>query len=813
MLELLVLPVDGPGDRTFFKRSQHAQADVFAVPARDQAVHESRNVHRFRPGKLDGDGQFPALRAPADGRLDPPPKERLDVREKACGIDVVDLKRLPVEDQHVFEGIGPPKPAIAAGDRPNLSNPGILSQASFEIARDVLEFLQVVAVKLDVRIVKGSSPNARIKALGIEAGDADVDSGELGRDLNEFLLQLIGAVGHFDLRGEGDDKISPLGADLGVDVLFVRLLEALGFEGPDDLVRRLDACPRRHAEADSQLVAGIPSEKFAQRHFLSEPGVASIEKGGDDENDRNGMADQERDQSSGRLPEPALPMVPPHGQQFGTQSGNQREGDEHGDGQRRGDDDGQGKIIDFQPALEKREGKKNAHRGQRRGQDGDEHLAGPLDCSLGRGQAALPEPQDAFEDDDRIVDEKTQPEGQPSERQHVDGHTETIDEIEGQENGKDDGGQDEKRRPDVFQNDPDEDEQHGENDQDEKAELADALQDLRALVVDGAEDQVGGQFPADLVQAFLDLARNAERAHAFFLVDGQPESGLSVDPIDAADFAVGRKHGGHVPEKNRHAARTADDHVFQGFPVAQKAGDFEQVFLFPPPDFPGREGLIPPVEGRLHMERLDPQGRHPVVVHLDPDFGVGTPTDFDGLDPPDGSQLVFEGFLEHGPEMLQGVVAGYRVLEKGPGAEIFGHIGNDLRPRRARRQLVTEAGDFFLEGQSGEFHVRLQVEFQSDQGIPDGRARGDLAHALDPHRNLFEEGCDLGLDDFGRNVGPECLDADPGIILARSQFQRDVHERIDAQEGRGQKQHDRRNRAFDAGFHRRLRSFQPSAIS
>ena len=191
----------------------------------------------------------------------------------------------------------------------------------------------------------------------------------------------------------------------------------------------------------------------------------------------------------------------------GAEGRDEREGDEERGGHGRGDDDGQRQVVDLELALEEGEAEEDGHDRQGRGQDGDEDLLGALDGRLARLHAPLPQAEDVLEDDDGVVDEHAEAQGQRPEGQHVERDLEGVDEVEGDDDGEGDRGQDEERRLDP----PEDDEDHGEDDDrdqpGQEVEVVEVLADLLALVVDALEDEVGRQLPLDLLELALDVAR------------------------------------------------------------------------------------------------------------------------------------------------------------------------------------------------------------------------------------------------------------------------------------------------------------------
>ena len=222
-----------------------------------RASLSAAHVERRRVGVFDRDGDVLAFRPDpgrlAEGALD----HRLKAEVEVGRVDVIALEGRLVDLEDVLERI-PPPPAVAAGDRPDLLDARVAAQGLFEVGRDLLQFLEVVAVELDLRAVIGPRTHARRVILRVETRNADVDAGELGRQLDELFFQGVGPVGPFDLRREFDVGIGALRADLDVHLLLIVLGHDLLFEGPDRLVGPGDVGPRRHADPDVEGFLRVP---------------------------------------------------------------------------------------------------------------------------------------------------------------------------------------------------------------------------------------------------------------------------------------------------------------------------------------------------------------------------------------------------------------------------------------------------------------------------------------------------------------------------------------------------------------------------
>ena len=410
-----------------------------------------------------------------------------------------------------------------------------------------------------------------------------------------------------------------------------------------------------------------------------------------------------------------------------AEGGDEGEGDEKRGGHGRGDDDGQGQVVDLELALEERKAEEDGHRRQRRGQDGDEDLLGALDGRLSRFHPPLPQAEDVLEDDDGVVDEHAEAQGQRPESQHVERDLEGVDEVERDDDGEGDRGQDEEGRPDAAEDDED----HGEDDDGdqpgEESEVVEVLADLLALVVDALENEARRQILLDLLELALDVAGDAEGVRPALLGHGQADRGLAVDAVDRADVGVGHFDRGDVLDQDRVLARIGDDRRLELGQAVDPVGELEQELLVPLPDAAGGIGPEPGADGRVDRVGVKAVGLDLALVEDDPDLGLRSPRDLGAGDAPDRAEADLELLFD---QLLEPVVARDRVFEEGADTEILRDVGLDDRPDQGRQECPGFC-QLLAQGECREFHVRLGVELQRDPGLPDLGGRGHLDDALD----------------------------------------------------------------------------------
>ena len=193
---------------------------------------------------------------------------------------------------------------------------------------------------------------------------------------------------------------------------------------------------------------------------------------------------------------------------------------------------------------------KDAHSGQRGGDDRPAHLPGPLHRRARRGNAAVAHADDILHDDDAVVHQHADAEGQARERHHVEGQVGEIHQHQGKEHRERNADADDDRRPHV----PQEERQHQDGQQ--RAEghaLDDAADDQRnilALVHQFNEVQLR-IFREQLFDRLRAAAGHLVRAGGGAFVDAEHDAGAAVEVGIAQLGVVDDGDGGDV----RHAHR------------------------------------------------------------------------------------------------------------------------------------------------------------------------------------------------------------------------------------------------------------------
>ncbi len=268
---------------------------------------------------------------------------------------------------------------------------------------------------------------------------------------------------------------------------------------------------------------------------------------------------------------------------------------------------------------------------------------------------ALPQAKGVLEDDDGVVDEHAEAEGQGAEGQHVERDLEGVDEVEGDDDGEGDRGQDEQGRREPPEDDEDHDEDDDRDQPGEEGEIVEVFADLLALVIDALEDEVGRELPLDRLELALDVGGDLERVRTALLGHGQADRRLAVDAVDLADVGVGHFDLGHVLDQDRVLAGVGDDRLPELLETVDAVGELEQELLVATPHPPRGIGPEPGPNGRVDRVGVEAEGLDPVLVERDPDLRLRTAGDLDARDAPDRAQADLELLLDQLLKLLETV--------------------------------------------------------------------------------------------------------------------------------------------------------------
>ena len=268
---------------------------------------------------------------------------------------------------------------------------------------------------------------------------------------------------------------------------------------------------------------------------------------------------------------------------------------------------------------------RNEHRQQRqrRRHDREPDLARPFDRRPERRHALfLDEPVDVLQHDDRIVDDDADHQRQGEHRHLIEGEAEHGDDREGADDrGRDRDGGDE-RRPEVAQEDEDDD---GGEDAAEHQVFLDrverCLDELR-VVANQADLDVWRQRLLNLGHPGLDRVGQRDRVDAALLADGYGQRRASVEHRDRRGDFAGVDDLANVANANRRIAARRDDEVVEGLRAAQAADRAHRQLARALLEAPARELEVLRAQRRRHVGRRQAVGVQPVRVDLDLDFAA-----------------------------------------------------------------------------------------------------------------------------------------------------------------------------------------------
>ena len=482
----------------------------------------------------------------------------------------------------------------------------------------------------------------------------------------------------------------------------------------------------------------------------------------------------------------------------GRGQGNDGQGDEERGQEGEGDGQAEGLGHFAGDARGEDHGEEDGDRRQGRSRDGHADLGGPGDTGLVGSFAFLEMPVDVLDDDDGVVDEHADAQGQASERQQVEGVAGRVEGDEGGDDGQGDGQADDEGRPPVPQEGEDEEDGQKAAHPGVGDRIAGRLLDHIALVHGDVEDGIAGHGPDELLDLRLDGRAGDLGVGARALADDEVDPVLPLDPRGVAHLLEGVLDLGDVRDVDGLAGR---GHADDG-----PADVVEALELAHGPDEDLRVALDEVPGGQVEV--LRPQG-HPDLVEGQAPALEGGPVDVDqdlalvhGEDPGRGDavdalearrDLVLDDRLEpHGRQ-----VAGDAVEDDRERAEAELH---DQRLAGLLREVLFVEADLIADVLGGEVEVGAPLELDADDRDALGRLRRDLLDPVDRADDLFEGPGQDVLDVLGRGARVGRDDGDRREFEVGEEVQPQPGEGDGAQDDQDGRHHGRGDFAVDREF-------------
>ena len=508
-----------------------------------------------------------------------------------------------------------------------------------DLLTDGVHPVQVRTEDLD-RDVRLGAGEHRVDAVGDRAADLEVDAGQDGELLPDFVGQLPAG---FPLRE--DEGTFELGAVDAESVLVKLGAAGLAADGEDlgdahqDLfgltsepvgLLQGDAGDRAHCNRKGAFVEGgqeAAAEGEEHRERDRQQAVEDAEDRfpvaqGPAERDRVAFLQPGRHGGLLLLRRVAGLRVRFMGEEVGAEDRRDRQGDE-GRGAE-GDDEGDAEGLQHPPFHPGEE-----EEGQEAGDDDEgrvEHrhpdlLRGLVDGLQDALSPGLPEAlEDVLDVDDRVVDEGADRDGDAAEAHRIDGQAQEAEGEEGDDDGEGDRDQRDQGRAPVHQED-----EEDEDDEDAAFEegflhVADRAVDEARLAEDLRVDlHVGGEFGADFVERLLEPFRQREAAGPRLLRHGQDHGRLPVVRGEAEDggLRAGPDVGDRL-ERNRRTGRGGlHDRFLELFDVIGGEEPPDDVFVAVLVEGAARGVLVHSLHGVNDLVQRDAEVAHPGRVHQD----------------------------------------------------------------------------------------------------------------------------------------------------------------------------------------------------
>ncbi len=341
-----------------------------------------------------------------------------------------------------------------------------------------------------------------------------------------------------------------------------------------------------------------------------------------------------------------------------------------------------------------------------------------------------------LDDDDGVVDEHPDPQGQAAQGQHVQGVTGRVQGDERRDDGDGNGQPDDQRRPPVHEEEEDEDDgQDGSLPGVVGGPLRDHL-DHVGHVHDRVEGDVGREGPEDGVELLVYGVADDGRVGSRLFADEEEDALFALDAGFVADVLEGVLDLGHVAEIDGLARRRGPDHrapdVVQGLEFPEGPDEEVGVAL---DQVAGRHVRVRGLQGEDDLVEGQAPGLQGGLVHVDKDLPDVGGEDRDGGDAVDALEPRLDLVLE---ELLQ--LEGRHVGRHAPehDRELAEVELDDQRIRGVGREIVLVEADLVADVLGGEIEVRPPLEFGHDGGDALRGDRGDLLDAVDRADDLLQ---------------------------------------------------------------------------
>lgn len=269
------------------------------------------------------------------------------------------------------------------------------------------------------------------------------------------------------------------------------------------------------------------------------------------------------------------------------------------------------------------DGDEDCHGGQRTGEYGGPDFPGSFVRGANDVLAHLAVAVDVFEDDDAVVDDHADGEGDSGERDDVQRAAHGDDDEEAGDDADGNGERDGEGRPPVAEKDEHDDDGEAAAEDDVAVDEGDGLVDVDGFVINLHELQ--GHFARleDLLvharDGFFEFGHHLHDVRAGFAPDGKCQYVLALAADQTLRVLVGHFDIGHFAHVDRSAGRVGDDGVEDLVGGLVLSDGAERVVAFPLGDGAGGDVGVLPAEGGLDLREGDAARGEPAGVdaHLD----------------------------------------------------------------------------------------------------------------------------------------------------------------------------------------------------
>ncbi len=265
--------------------------------------------------------------------------------------------------------------------------------------------------------------------------------------------------------------------------------------------------------------------------------------------------------------------------------------------------------------------------------------------------------EDVLEHHDGVVDEHPDPEGDSSQGHDVQGEPVEIHQDERGDDRYRDGSPDDKRAPDIAQEEQKDDDRENASLDGRIGDVRDRLPDVFRGIHDGCEMQLG-KVPVDPPDLLGHPVRDLDGILSRLFLNAQPDSGLAVHPDDRTDLFPAIVDFGDFSQPDDRIPILFHDHVPELFNLVELPRGADDEFVVPRLNEPGGEAEILGFQTGDDSLNLQSKGFQPAQLQVDMNLSLPATLDVEGCHPGNPFYPVFYLVLDQLEHLNRVEIAG-----------------------------------------------------------------------------------------------------------------------------------------------------------